>query len=183
MSVPTLHRTFAEQHALNRQVWDGLVDDPSLNDVLERIETDRDGNLIMGPPPRTPHRIRQDHINQLLKQQVPEGGSFTEGAVSTPDGVKVADVVWYRAENARVLETTDVSLPEFAPDLCVEERSKRNRKRDIQKKTAAYFGAGVREVWVCDLNGEITFYSREGLLEHSAICSAFPRHIPTTFLR
>ena len=62
MSVPTLYRTFAEQHALNRQVWDRLADDPSLNDALERIETDRDGNLIMSPPPRMPHRIRQDRM-------------------------------------------------------------------------------------------------------------------------
>ncbi|MBV9998721.1 MAG: Uma2 family endonuclease [Verrucomicrobia bacterium] len=183
MSVPTLRRTFPEQHAVNRQVWERLIDDPSLNDVLEKIETDRDGNLIMSPPPRTPHRIRQHHINQLLERQLPEGGSFTEGAVSTPEGVKVADAVWYRAENARTLETADVSLPEFAPDICVEVRSKRNSKRDIQKKTDAYFGAGVQEVWVSDLDGTMTFYSREGLLEHSAICPAFPRHIPTTFLR
>jgi Uma2 family endonuclease len=183
MSVPTVHRTFAEQHALNCQVWERLVNDSSLDDVLEKIETDRDGNLIMSPPPRTPHRIRQDHINQLLKQQIPEGGSFTEGAVSTPEGVKVADVVWYRAGNARALETADVSLPEFAPDICVEVQSKCNRKRDIQKKMAAYFGAGVREVWVCDLDGKMSFYSRERLLEHSAICPAFPRHVPTTFLR
>jgi hypothetical protein len=42
MSVPILHRTFAEQHALNREVWERLVDDPSLNGVLEKIETDRD---------------------------------------------------------------------------------------------------------------------------------------------
>jgi Uma2 family endonuclease len=183
MSVPVFHRTFAEQHALNCRVWERLVDDPSLNDVLEKIETDRDGNLIMSPPPRTPHRIRQHHINRLLERQLPEGGSFTEGAVSTPEGVKVADVVWYRAENARALETADVSLPEFAPDICVEAQSKRNRERDIQQKMDAYFGAGAREVWVCDLDGNITFYNREGLLEHSAICPAFPRQVPTTFLR
>src|SRR4051812_24822171 len=107
MSTPAVQRTFAEQHAFNRHVWERLVDDPRWNDVLEKMETDRDGNLIMSPPPRTPHRIRQDHINQLLKRQLPKGGSFTEGAVSTPEGVKVADVVWYRAENARVLEASD----------------------------------------------------------------------------
>ena len=39
---------------------------------------------------------------------------FTAAAVSPSEGVKVAEVVWYRAEHARVLEFVDVSLPEFA---------------------------------------------------------------------
>ena len=55
---------FVEQHALNRQVWERFVNDPALAEVIEKVETDREGNLIMSPPPGMPHRLRQDHINQ-----------------------------------------------------------------------------------------------------------------------
>ena len=100
----TEQRPFAEQHAFNRAVWDRIVDDPKWDDVPEKIETDRDGNLIMSPPPRIGHRARQDRINLLLKQLLPEGVSFTEGAVSTGEGTKVADVVWYPRGLALKLE-------------------------------------------------------------------------------
>ena len=51
------------------------------------------------------------------------------------------------------------------------------------KKAAACFDAGVRKVRVCDLDGKVAFYSRDGLLNISPICPALPRQIPTTFLR
>jgi hypothetical protein len=50
-------RRFAEEHALNRQVRGRIVDDARWDNVPEKIETDRDGNLIMSPPPRTRHRV------------------------------------------------------------------------------------------------------------------------------
>ena len=183
MSATAIPRPFAEQHAFNREVWDRLVDDPKWNDVLEKIETDRDGNLIMSPPPRTRHRVRQDRINLLLKQLLPEGGSFTEGAVSTGQGVKVADVVWYPASSAQQIEDNDLSLPDFAPDICVEVQSPRNTKPDMEKKTAAYFGAGVREVWICDRKGKMSFYGPQGPLPRSTICPEFPEEVPAKFLR
>ena len=74
MSAPATARPLAEQHALNRQVWDRIVDDPRFEDVLERVETDRDGRLIMSPPPLTPHRVRQQRISELLNRLLPEGG-------------------------------------------------------------------------------------------------------------
>ena len=49
-------RPFVEQHALNRQVWERLVNDPALAETIEKVETDRDGNLIMSAPPGIPHR-------------------------------------------------------------------------------------------------------------------------------
>ena len=184
MSAPvTTERAFAEQHAFNCQVWERIVDNPRWEDTLEKIETDRDGNLIMSPPPAPPHRLRQDRINQLLKRLLPEGGSFVEGAVSTPEGTKVADVVWYRPELARAFETGEAILPEFAPDLCVEVRSKRDSLREMHKKAAVYFRASVREVWLCDRDGTMSFYGPGGRLEQSKICPDFTRNIPAAFMR
>lgn len=178
-----ISRSFVEQHAHNRQAWERLVNDPALAGVIEKVETDRDGNLIMSPPPGMPHRLRQDHINQLLKRHLPEGGSLVEGSVSTLEGVKVPDVVWYRPERARAVEAGDPILPEFAPDLCVEVLSPSNSKGDLGTKIKAYFAVGVREVWVCDRQGKMSFYGPQGPLPDSAICPGFPDYIPATFLR
>lgn len=164
-------------------MWDRIVDDPQWNDVLEKIETDRDGNLIMSPRPRTRHRIRQDRINLPLKQLLPEGGSFTEGVASTGQGVKVADMVWYPADHAQQIEDNDVSLPDFAPDICVEVQSPKNSKPSIEKKTVAYFAVGVREVWICGRKGKMSFYGPQGPLARSAFCPEFPEEIPAKFLR
>ena len=68
-----------------------------------------------------------------------------EGAVSTLEGVKVPDVVWYRPERARAVAAGDAILPEFAPDVCVEVLSPSNSKRDLRTKMKAYFAVGVRE--------------------------------------
>lgn len=178
-----ISRPFVEQHALNRQVWERLVNDPTLAEAIEKVESDRDGNLIMSPPPGMPHRLRQDHINQLLKRHLSEGGSLVEGSVSTPEGVKAPDVVWYRPERARAVEAGDAILPEHAPDLCVEVLSPSNSARHLRTKMKAYFGVGVREVWVCDRQGKMSFYGPQGPLQRSAICPAFPDYIPATFLQ
>jgi Uma2 family endonuclease len=188
MSATATSRPFAEQHALTRQVCDRLVDVPKWDDVLEKIETDRDGNLIMSPPPRTRHRVRQQRISGLLNQLLPAGGSFTEGAVSTLQGTKVADVVWYPATRAREVADNDFSLPDFSPDLCVEVQSPREKLSEMEKKATAYFGVGVREVWVCDRQGKMRFYGPQGRLsvqplERSALCPEFPDEVPAEFLR
>ena len=60
-----ISRPFVEQRTRNRQVWERLVNDPALAEVMEKAETDRDGNLIVSPPPGMPHRLRQGRINPL----------------------------------------------------------------------------------------------------------------------
>jgi Uma2 family endonuclease len=159
------------------------VDDLKWDDVSEKIETDRDGNLIMGPPPRTRHRVRQDRINLQLKQLLPEGAPSPKGPVSTGEGVKVADVVWYPAARAQQIEDDGVSLPDFPPDIYVKVRSPKISKPSIQKKATAYLGAGIREVWICDRKGQMSFYSSQAPLRRSALCPGFPEEIPAKFLR
>jgi len=179
MGATTVQRPFAEQHALNRRAWERLVNDPGLQDVLERIETDRDGNPLMSPPPKKPHARRANRIAKLLDRLLPGGGSQVDDTVSTPEGVKVPDVCWYGAGRAEAADADeDDVLSQVVPDLCVEVLSPGNSVRKIREKTAAYLAARVREVWVCNLQGEMAFYGPEGPLERSAICPDFPRHIP-----
>ena len=121
MSAPlTVHRPFAEQHALNRQAVARLWANPRHAGALEIIETDRDGNPIMSPPPEA-----------------------------------VAD----------------------RREICVEVRSPDHSPSDIDSKRAAYFGVGVREVWICERDGAMSFYGPQGRLERSGICPEFPRQI------
>ena len=81
------------------------------------------------------------------------------------------------------MEVGDPILPEFAPDLCVEVLSPSNSERDLRTKIKASFAVDVLEVWVCDRQGKMSFYGPQGPLPGSAICPAFPDHIPATFLQ
>jgi Uma2 family endonuclease len=77
----------------------------------------------------------------------------------------------------------DEVLSTVRPDLCVEVLSPGNTAREIRDKMAAYFAAGVREVWVCDRDGKMSFYGPHGPLPRSALCPEFPEEIPAKFLR
>jgi hypothetical protein len=46
-----------------------------------------------------------------------------------------------------------------------------------------YFAVGVREVWVGDHEGKMSFHGPQGPLQRPGICPAFPDHIPATFLQ
>lgn len=181
MSAPaTIRRHFAEQHALNRDAVARLWADPRFSDALETIETDRDGNPIMSPPPDLDHDIRKNRIAKALERLLPGGEAFVETAVSTFEGAKVPDACWFGAERRQeLLSLRQVErLSPIAPDVCVEVQSPQNSRSDIELKSSAYFGVGVREVWICDRAGNMAFYSPQGRLECSAICPEFPCQVP-----
>jgi Uma2 family endonuclease len=181
MSAPaTIRRPFAEQHALNREAVARLWADPRLSEALENVETDRDGNPIMSPPPDLDHDIRKNRIAKALERLLPGGEAFVETAVSTFEGAKVPDACWFGAERRRELLSNPRGerLSPVAPDVCVEVRSPENSQLDIDSKRAAYFGVGVREVWICDRDGIMSFYGPQERLERSGICPEFPRQIP-----
>jgi Uma2 family endonuclease len=64
-----------------------------------------------------------------------------------------------------------------APDICVEILSPSNTQTEIDQKRAAYFAAGAREVWVCDRDSQIRFFTPQGQVERSALCPEFPARI------
>lgn len=180
MSAPaTLHRPFAEQHALNRQAVARLWANPRHAGAREIVETDRDGNPIMSPPADLDHDIRKNRIAKALERLLPGGEAFVETAVSTLEGAKVPDACWFGTERRRELLSTPRGerLSPVAPEICVEVRSPDNSSSDIDSKKAAYFGVGVREVWICDRDGAMSFYGPQGRLERSDLCPGFPRQI------
>jgi Uma2 family endonuclease len=81
------------------------------------------------------------------------------GLVSAPDGmvrlfpglVRIPDVAfvsWQRIPGGRAPRQP---IPQLAPDLAVEILSEGNTALEMRRKVSEYFAAGVRQVWLVDI--------------------------------
>lgn len=165
-----------EQTQFNLRRWDELLDDPEISKIEWRVETDRYGHIIVMPPPGAKHGSFQSEIAFLMRSNLSQGRAITECPISTADGVKAADVAWASKESLASLGEKNC-FPR-APEICVEVLSPDNSEAEMREKMALYFDAGAREAWICNLDGEMSFFAA-GLvtLEHSRICPAFPQKV------
>jgi Uma2 family endonuclease len=165
------------QAAFNLRRWAELLLDRELARIEGRIETDRHGHIIMSPPPAPSHGSFQLEIGRLLWNLLPQGRVLTECPISTADGVKAADVVWASPHRMKELDQ-QVCFP-HAPEICVEVLSPGNTDAEIQEKTALYFDAGAKEVWLCAQDGAMSFFSPDSTrpMRMSKICPHFPKRI------
>src|SRR5437899_10451422 len=147
--------TQREQTAFNLRRWSELLSDPELARIEGRIETDRHGHIIMSPPPAPSHGSYQMRIGYLLTDLMPRGRVLSECPISTADGVKAADVAWASPQRMRELGNR-ACFPQ-APELCVKILSPSNTRAEIEEKTALYFDAVAREVWICGPSGLMKF--------------------------
>jgi Uma2 family endonuclease len=165
-----------DQHAFNVARWDELMADPQLAALDYRIETDRFGQILMAPPPGLDHSLSQGGILDLLRQHAPPGGRcLPECPVSTSAGVKAADAVWI--SEGRLVTARKGSVLVTAPEICIEVLSPSNHRDEIAEKKELYFAAGADEVWVCGLDGGMSFYrsaTPTHAEESSLICPGFP---------
>jgi Uma2 family endonuclease len=168
----------AAQTKSNLARWTEILADPELAKLTYRVETDQHGHLVMTAPPAPIHGNRQGRIGALLLQLLPDGKIFTECPVSTAGGVKAADVAWIAPERRENI--AELVLFELAPEICVEVLSPSNSAAEIDEKRALYFDAGATEVWICNLDGSMTFFVGPGHLQSSTsvLCPAFPSRIP-----
>lgn len=175
MSVVLELRRSAEQTAFNLRRWEEVHADRELAKLPHRIETDRYGNIVMTPPPAMPHATKQAELAHLLRTLLPEGIVATECPISTVDGVKATDVAWLARNRRGEIGAICLSV---APEICVEIISPSNTKRELEEKAALYFEAGAKEVWICDLLGQLeVFAAPASRLPSSAICPSFPTRI------
>lgn len=163
------------QTAFNIRRWNEVLADPILAKIEGRIETDRHGYIIMSPPPAASHGGYQAEIAYLLRRLMPDGRVSTECPISTADGVRAADVVWASPDCLRHLGNRAV-YP-VCPEICVEVLSPRNTRSEIDEKKILYFDAGAREVWLCSATGAMTFFTSEGSIPASALCTQFPKRV------
>ena len=167
----------ASQTRFNLARWTEILADPDLAKLPNRVETDRHGHILMTPPPGFLHSDRQSQMFALLLQLLPVGRPFSECPVSTADGVKAVDLAWLGRGRPELLERPLVLTR--APEICIEILSLSNTPSEIEEKRALYFDAGAAEVWICNLDGSMSFFSG---VDHqqstSLLCPNFPKVIP-----
>jgi Uma2 family endonuclease len=167
----------ANQTEFNLRRWTELVNDPELTKLPFGVETDRFGRTIMSPPPAPDHTKRSARILRLLHELAPHGLALPEIAISTSDGVKVADAAWLHSERAGELDSGPCLVR--APDVCIEVLSPSNSDSEMAEKSALYFEAGATEVWICLGDGTMEFYSSDGshATSRSKVCPVFPQRV------
>jgi Uma2 family endonuclease len=154
--------------------WKAVCEDPNLQDLPYKIETNDRGQIVMSPTHAWHGRFAY-RIAQKLEEQLPDGVSSVEMAIRTTKGTKVADAVWCTA--ARWDEIKDAYDVPVAPQICVEVRSPTNTDAEIDEKRALYLEAGAEEVWICDEEGRLTVYDDEGERDASRRVPSFPTQI------
>ena len=154
--------------------WKELCADPALQDLPYKIETNVRGQLVMSPTHQYHGRLAH-LIARLLENKLPGGVSYTESAIRTSQGVKVADAVWCTAE--RWGQIKDAHDAPVAPEICVEVLSPTNTEDEMAEKRVLYFEAGAEEVGLCDAEGRIRFFDPDGRRESSRRVPSFPMPI------
>ena len=148
--------------------WAEVLADPSLRNLPYKIELDHFGRIVMSPASNRHGRL-QARLVRMLAQVFEDGEIVTECAVSTPAGVKVADVAWASPDFAR-RHGDATPFPE-TPDLCVEIVSPSNTAAEMAEKTRLYLNGGAREVWLVREDGTLGIHGPEG----QRTASVFPR--------
>jgi Uma2 family endonuclease len=154
--------------------WQEVCEHPSLKNLPFKIELDEYGHIIMSPV-KIYHSILQGEIEFILRSLLKEGKTLPECAIKTSKGTKVADVAWVSLDLlSKIKGETEAST---APEICLEIISASNTKKEMAEKRQLYFEAGAKEVWLCNENGELSFFNAEQKLIHSILVPKFPEKI------
>jgi Uma2 family endonuclease len=154
--------------------WEEVCENRQLQDLPFKIELNKWGQIVMSPV-KIKHSFYQGRIQRLLESLLRTGEVMPECAIDTSDGVKVADVVWCSAERFdRIQEEVSASI---APEICIEVKSSGNTLDEMEFKKRLYFESGAREVWICNEQGQITFYDEQSELAQSLLVANFPNQI------
>ncbi len=154
--------------------WQEVCQDPTLQDLPYKIELNEWGQIVMSPASNL-HGTFQVIIGGFLIFQLKSGKPITECSIDTSKGVKVADVAW-RSDKFLAQHSHKTPYPQ-APEICIEILSPSNSMAEMQEKMSLYFDKGAQEVWLCDEDGNMSFYAQEGQLENSRLAPGFPQKI------
>jgi Uma2 family endonuclease len=152
--------------------WAEICEDKLLAKLPYRIETDRWGHIVMSPPPRSRHAEYQGAILALLRDLMEGGRALPEVPVQTSEGVKAIDAVWVSEQRRKSRPNDPCYL--IAPEICVEVESPSNSDDEMTERKRLYFEKGADEFWLCDLNGDMTFFDPAGEIPKSKLCPKFP---------
>ena len=165
-----------DQAAFNLECWSEILADPFYGQLEPRIETARHGHIIMTPPPSFSHSFKGGELIRLLNLHLKSGQALYEVPISTSDGVRVADLAWLSDTQLAAAKESNILLN--APEICVEVLSPRNTEKEMQEKAAPSFDVGATEVWLCDDDGTLRFFTAPGKqAEQSLLAPDFPQSI------
>lgn len=154
--------------------WIDVCNDPVLQDLPYKIELNEWGQIVMSPASNA-HGALQILIGALLFNMKGGGTVISECSVMTSKGVKVAEVAWASRE---FMDANGTRTPyPVSPELCVEILSPSNTEGHIREKIDLYLARGAKEVWVCDLSGDMKFYNPGGEIADSALFPGFPNKV------
>lgn len=151
--------------------WLEVLEDKSLQDLPYKIETNEYGQIVMSPSSR-PHARFQTRIAIIMASLNSGGEPITECPIETDEGVKVPDVIW--DSNEFTGQSQNEATSSRAPAICVEVISPSNSPAEIAYKRDLYFRIGAKEVWTCDLNGVMQFFTKAGPQLQSTLFPTFP---------
>jgi len=157
--------------------WDDILADRSLRDLPYKIETNRYGKIVMSPSPAW-RGFLMARLAQVLQKYRAEGRITVNCPMQTSEGVRVADVTWISKERRAPNKRATV-LP-IAPEICVEVLSPSNTREEMLGKMTLYYAKGAQEVWLCDEEGRMEFFtalSAPQPVSASVLCPDFPRQI------
>ena len=155
--------------------WAEVIESPYLRNLPFKIETNRYGQIVMSPA-SVNHGRFQSIIVTLLSTLKTLGDVYSECPIKTPDGVKVPDIAWASEVRSQQISPDGLTFS-VAPEVCVEVLSRSNRSSETVEKQSLYFQQGAEEVWVCDLDGNVTFFDAQGEIPASRLFPAFPKQV------
>jgi Uma2 family endonuclease len=154
--------------------WQQVCEDKSLHNLPYKIELNKQGQVVMSPA-SVRHVFFQAEIMGLLRDSLPDGKVVPEFPIETREGIKVADVAWLTLEQSEAVKNNISSA--FAAVICVEVLSPGNTSDEMMQKKTLYFAGGAEEFWICDLEGNMSFYQKSGQIALSNLVPDFPRLI------
>ncbi len=104
-----------------------------------------------------------------------DGKVFPKCAVETAEGVKVPDVAWASSAFFGIHSVQDPYTA--APELCIEVHSPSITIQELSGKRLLYFQRGAHEVWICDLEGHVTFFAADDEIDNSHLFPEFPKQV------
>ena len=166
--------------------WQEVCQIPYLQHIPFKVELEEGGRLLMSPV-SLQHVKLQSKIQSLLSTLLKGGEVFCEFPlqITKPEDtgeetIKIPDVVWISYKRIKKIPKRSFASP-IPPEICVEVLSPRNTSKEMLEKQRVYFEKGALEFWVCDNNGNMDFYNKEGQLKHSELVPNFPKKIKPSF--
>lgn len=156
--------------------WKEICEDPQLQDLPYKVETDRFGRIVMSPA-NNRHSVDQTAIARLLSRERPDWVIAVEFAIDTAEGVKVPDVIAMPPERHPDLDNY-VSCP-LAPDVCVEVHSPSTPAAQLEETRRLLAAKGCAEFWVCAGDGTMSFQDGPSgaRLDRSRLFPNFPSSV------